>query len=108
MTRFSPFASLAPSRTSDTYITSIVPTAGNGLAAITSAVGETLLIDRESLASTSIIRLEGSARFLTCLTRGDAEGQSIVCSDANGVVATFDVRSQKEVSKFKLGKLLLY
>lgn len=105
MSRFQSFANLAPSRSSDAYITSIIPIAGNGLAAITSVVGETLLIDRENLAPSGIIRLEESLRFLTCLTQGDSQGQAIICSDTNGTVATFDIRTQKKVSSFKLGMM---
>ena len=105
MSSLQPFASLAPSRQDNTYILSIVPVAGNGLAAITSA-GETLLVDRENLSVSGVVRLDGLSGSLTCLTLGDALGQSIICSNSNGVVAIFDVRTQKKVSTFKLGTWL--
>jgi hypothetical protein len=34
----------------------------------------------------------------------DAEGTSIICAGRDGVIATFDTRSQKRTAQFKQGK----
>lgn len=97
-----PLASIAPSKSDSAYILELVPTIGNGLAAITSA-SELLAVDRQDFSSTQIITFQGAPEGTNCLISGDVHGQNLLCSGTDGVVAIFDVRSQKRVSHFKIG-----
>lgn len=100
------FASVAPSRADNAYIFDLVQTFGNGLAAITSA-DELLVVDRQNLSTSQPILFSGTPAGTNCLVSGDESGQSLLCSGTDGNVATFDVRSQKKTSHFKIGKTLL-
>lgn len=96
------FASVALSRTNNAYILELVQTVENGLAAITSA-DELVLVDRQSLSANHAIFFDGTPTGVSCLVPGDTSGQSLICSGTDGQVVTYDVRSQRKVSKFKIG-----
>lgn len=96
------FASIAPSRTDNAYIFALVQTVGNGLAAITSA-DELLVVDQQNLSSNNTISFSGAPTGVNCLVSGDDSGQSLLCSGTDGNVTTFDVRSQKKTSNFRIG-----
>lgn len=97
------FASVAPSRADNAYIFALVQTFGNGLAAITSA-DELLVVDRQNLSTSQPILFDGTPTGTNCLISGNDSGQSLLCSGTDGNVATFDVRSQKKTSHFKIGQ----
>lgn len=96
------YASLAPSRTDNAYIFALVRTIGNGLAVTTSA-DELLVVDRQNLSASQVILFDDTPKGTHCLVAGDAPGQTLLCSGADGKVATYDVRSQKKVSQFQIG-----
>jgi len=100
---YQPYAGIAPSRDDNAYILALVPTIANGLAAITSA-NELFIVDR-NLASAQSRSLDNAPNGTNCLVSGDFQGQTVLCSGTNGNVATFDVRSQREVSRIEIGRL---
>jgi len=100
---YQPYAGIAPSRDANAYILALVPTIANGLAAITSA-NELFIVDR-NLAAAQSRSLDNAPNGSNCLVSGDSQGQTLLCSGTNGNVATFDVRSQQEVSRFGIGRL---
>lgn len=97
------FASIAPSRADNAYIFALVPTIGNGLAAITSA-DELIVVDRQNLSTSQTISFDGIPTGTNCLISGDDSGQSLLCSGTDGNVTTFDVRSHKKSSNIRIGK----
>ena len=94
-------SSCKPSLTDNTYVLKILPSAGNGITAITSA-DELLVVDAKTLASSAVLRIDNPGRGLTCLT-SDATGQHVFCGGADGVVS-FDVRSQQRTCKLQLSQ----
>jgi|SRR5271154_5401206 len=96
-------AACSPSQQTGTYIYTITPTVDGGLAAISSA-DELFLLDRQNLATTPSSRFSDVPAGVTCLTAIDEAGSGLLCAGRDGVVAAYDVRSQKQVSHFKLGK----
>jgi hypothetical protein len=91
-----------PSRQAETYIYSITPVVGGGLAAISSA-DELLILDRQKLTSGPYSWLSGVPTGVTCLTPTDEAGNAVLCAGRDGVVAAFDLRSRARVAQFKLG-----
>lgn len=102
--QYRPYAGLAPSASDNAYILALVPIEGNNLAAITSA-GELLVVDRQDLTTAKLFTYRDVPNGVNCLTAGDPHGQTLLCSGVDGTIVTFDVRSQKRVSSFKLGIL---
>jgi hypothetical protein len=96
-------ASCTPSQTPDSYIYALAPVASNGIAAITSA-DELLLLDRQSLQTASPLYFSDVPAGVTCMVTSNAEGSSIICAGRDGVIATFDTRSQKRTAQFNQGK----
>lgn len=85
------------------YIYTIIPTIENGLVAITSA-NELLVLDRQNLTTSPILRIDDLPARLSCLVSGDDVGRTVMCSGGDGVVATYDVRSQTQICRFKIGR----
>ncbi|KAH0845514.1 WD domain protein [Fonsecaea pedrosoi] len=99
---YQPLASCAPSTHEDVYIFAIAPVAGRGLAAITSA-DELLLLDRDNLAVSNPVGIQGVPHRLSSLVV-DEQGTSLICAGDDGTVAIFDVRTQSSVAHFKSAK----
>ncbi|KAK4912192.1 hypothetical protein LTR66_017304, partial [Elasticomyces elasticus] len=95
---FRSFAEAAPSRVDNTYMLSLANTSGNGLAAITSA-DELLVVDRQNISADLILTFSDVPKGVNSLKVLDEN--SIVCAGGNGVVAIFDLRTQKRVRSFK-------
>ena len=100
--KYQPYAAIAPSETDNAYIFALVPTVENGLAAITSA-SELLLVNRENLSSSQVVRIQGAPSGTNCLALGDDQGSSVLCSGTDGTVTAFDLRSQNKAFEFKIG-----
>lgn len=96
-------ASCSPSEQANSYIYAIVPIAGSGLAAITSA-NELVLLDRQNLSNSPVLRLSDVPRNVNCLVPADGEGNLILCSGGDGSAATYDVRSRSRVGHIKTGR----
>jgi hypothetical protein len=96
-------ASCAPSQKPDSYIYALAPIASNGIAAITSA-DELLLLDRQNLQTATPLYFSDVPTGVTCMVPSDAEGTSIICAGRDGVIATFDTRSQKKTAQFNQSK----
>ena len=94
--------SCKPSSASDAYVLKILPVAGNGITAITSA-NELLVVDGTALASGAVLRMDSPGRGLTCLISDDA-GQNVFCGGEDGVVSIFDVRSQQRTGKLQISQ----
>ncbi|KAK5082145.1 hypothetical protein LTR05_007288 [Lithohypha guttulata] len=98
--KYQSYAAIAPSQTDNAYIFALVPTIENGLAAITSA-SELLLVNRENLSSSQVVRIQGAPSGTNCLALGDDQGSSVLCSGTDGTVTAFDLRSQNKAFEFK-------
>jgi len=96
------YASTSHSKIDNAYILSLVATFGNGLAAITSS-DELFVVDRQNLASAQTVLFKDTPTGISCLVSGDVQGQSLICSGTDGVIATYDLRSQSRISQFKIG-----
>ena len=96
-------AACSPCAEEYTYIYSIIPVLDASLAAITSA-DELLVLDRRTLQTTSSPRVSDVLTGVTRLVLGDSD-RNVVCAARDGSVATFDLRSGRYISKFKMGGL---
>lgn len=93
-------ASCAPSRRGGSYIYALAPIASTGIAAITSA-DELLLLDRQTLQAESAVHFADVPAGVTCMVLPELEGTSIICAGRDGVIAIFDMRSQKRIVHFR-------
>ena len=100
--RFREYAICKPSQQSDAYITTIVPTISDGLAAITSA-NELILVNRANLQAGEVLCFSNVPAALTCLVVA-SDGSRVTCASSDGTVATFDVRSRARVAQFNVGR----
>lgn len=94
-------ASCRPSAASDVYIFTILPIADRGIAAITSN-NHLYLLDSTTLQPSHTVPPNNLPNNLTSLAVAD-DGYSTICAGADGVVATFDVRTRAQVGHFQTG-----
>ena len=99
---FRPIATCSPASVDGSYIYSIVPTSNNSLAVISSS-DELILLDRASLRQVFSVGSPQVPKGVTCLQPGANSGNIVSCAGRDGVVVSFDVRSQARVSNVKLG-----
>lgn len=102
-TPFRPIATCSPSSENDSYIYSIVPTANNGLAVISSS-DELVVLDRGDLRKVLRLGKPTAPTGVTCLQPGGHEGAWVVCAGRDGSIVTLDVRSQDRVASMQIGK----
>lgn len=98
-------ASCAPSQHEDVYIFATTPVTDRALAAITSA-DELLILNRDRLSSSDVVRVPNVPKRLTSLVVSD-EGTTVICAGGDGVVAVFDVRTQSRVAQLMTGILVV-
>lgn len=106
LTMITPFRQSAvctPSAVSGSYVYSIIPASDRSLVALTSA-DELFLLDRETLRKDSSQRFSDVPKGATCIVSGYNDRNLVICAGRDGCIVTFDVRSQKKASQFKLGK----
>jgi hypothetical protein len=106
-TLFRECASIPTSQVPGSYIYSILPLAGQKLAALTSA-DELVLIDKTSLDPLGRHDDDVVPRSVTCMTQHDNSEHSVVCAGGDGTVAVFDMRARGRVSYFKTGQAYLH
>jgi hypothetical protein len=99
--QFQETLSSSPSRSPGSFIYSVLPIAGDGLAVLTSA-DELLFLDKAGL--------EVKVRFhddvpspVSCMADCENAKNNVICAGADGEVAMFDVRSEKRIFRFKIG-----
>jgi hypothetical protein len=99
---FREIASAHPSQISGSYIYSILPVAGEGLAAITS--GDELLFLHKSGLRTLSRHHDDVPKLVSCMVGCEDAENVVICGGGEGLVALFDVRTDQRVSQFKIGK----
>lgn len=100
---FQSFANSSPSSQNDAYIYKIVPCAGDGIGAITSA-DELFLINSSTLGATPANRLTSPPSQLSSLISAN-DGQMLICAGGDDVYL-YDVRSRNQAGSFKAGEWL--
>jgi hypothetical protein len=98
---FGEIASCSPSQVEGSYIYSVLGIAGDRLAALSSA-DDILLLDPAGLKVTGRIH-DGVSRNASCMTNCENAKDIVICAGGDGVVALFDVRTERRASSFKLG-----
>jgi hypothetical protein len=96
-------ASSSPSQAPGSYVYSILPTIGDRLATLTSA-DELLVLDKTDLQSVSRLHHE-VPKSVSCMTGSENAEQTVVCAGGDGVVAVFDLRTERRVFHFQTGQL---
>jgi hypothetical protein len=96
--------SSSPSQVPGSYIYSVLPIEGNGLAALTSA-DEIVFLDKSGLHTVSTHH-DDVPRLASCMTGCENAENVVICAGGDGVVAMFDVRTESRLSHFKIGWLL--